>query len=146
MFYSINQYIISQRFLLIQLSHSFDTPISCSHIFFDGFVYIKKHAKQTNTKMKYSTVLTLFLACGPSAIMAAPVAQDATPALALRGDGPQPQASPQTAPQGSTATGQKGQKSGNEGILDKVEKILKDVLGGVCSIHYTFKKERWLIL
>lgn len=88
--------------------------------------------------MKYSTALTLFLACGPSAIMAAPVAQDATPALALRGDGPQTQASPQTAPQGSTATGQKGQKSGNEGILDKVEKILKDVLGGVCSNNHTF--------
>jgi hypothetical protein len=90
--------------------------------------------------MKYSTALTLFLACGPSAIMAAPVAQAATPALALRGDGPQPQASPQVAPQGSSASGQKGQKSGNEGILDKVEKILKDVLGGVCSNHYTLKR------
>ncbi|CRG87226.1 hypothetical protein PISL3812_04243 [Talaromyces islandicus] len=85
--------------------------------------------------MKYSTALTLFLACSPSAIIAAPVAQDATPALVVRNDSPQPQgqpqASPQTGPQGSSATGQKGQKSGNEGILDKVEKILKDVLGGL---------------
>lgn len=93
--------------------------------------------------MKYSTALTLFLACGPSAIMAAPVAQGATPALALRGDGPQgqgqgqgqAQASPQAAPHGSSATGQQGQESGNEGVLDKVEKILKDVLGGVCPHH-----------
>lgn len=86
--------------------------------------------------MKYSTALTLFLACGPSAIMAAPVAQGATPALALRDDGPQAQPSPQAAPQGSSATGQQGQQSGNEGLLDKVEKILKDVLGGVCSHQY----------
>lgn len=85
--------------------------------------------------MKYSAALTLFLACGPSAIVAAPVAQGAaTPALALRGDTapPQPQGSPHPVSQGSSASGQKGQQSGNEGLLDKVEKILKDILKGVC--------------
>jgi hypothetical protein len=89
--------------------------------------------------MKYSAALSLFLSCGPSAIIAAPVAQGATPALAIRGDTHQPQgqsqgqpqASPQATPQGSSATGQKAQKSGNEGLMDKIEKILKDILGGV---------------
>lgn len=77
--------------------------------------------------MKYSTALTLFLACGPSAIMAAPVAQGVAPALGLRNDGPPAQASPQAAPAGSSASGMKGQKAGNEGTLDKVKEILEDL-------------------
>ncbi|KAH8702360.1 hypothetical protein BGW36DRAFT_356484 [Talaromyces proteolyticus] len=84
--------------------------------------------------MKCSAIIALALACGPAAIMAAPVATSTDPTtalLAVREEGAQPQASSQATPQGSSAMGSQGQKSGNEGILDKVEKILKDILGGL---------------
>ncbi|EED18104.1 hypothetical protein TSTA_118700 [Talaromyces stipitatus ATCC 10500] len=84
--------------------------------------------------MKYTTALTVLLAFGPATtILAAPVSQDPTSALTGAPSGQnegakQPAAGP--AP-GSSSQGLSGSSSGNEGLLDKVEKIVKDVLGGL---------------
>ncbi|KAI7969349.1 hypothetical protein EIK77_002419 [Talaromyces pinophilus] len=79
--------------------------------------------------MKYTTALTVLLAFGPATtILAAPLTQDPGSALTA---GPAPsggQAAP--APGGSSSQGMSGSSTGNEGLLDKVEKIVKDVLGG----------------
>lgn len=79
--------------------------------------------------MKYSAALTLCLAFGPATILAAPLIQDPT-AVA-----PSPQQNggnrPAAPAPSSASQGLSGQSSGNEGLLDKVEKIIKDVLGGV---------------
>ncbi|KAF3406781.1 hypothetical protein DPV78_001048 [Talaromyces pinophilus] len=80
--------------------------------------------------MKYTTALTVLLAFGPATtILAAPLTQDPGSALTA---GPAPsggQAAP--APGGSSSQGMSGSSTGNEGLLDKVEKIVKDVLGGL---------------
>jgi hypothetical protein len=79
--------------------------------------------------MKYTTALTVFLAFGPATILAAPLTQDPTSALTA---GPAPGGQGATPPAGgSSSQGLSGSSMGNEGVLDKVEKILKDVLGGV---------------
>ena len=81
--------------------------------------------------MKYTTALTVLLAFGPAtSVLAAPLTQDPTSALTA-GPAPGGQASP--APGGSSSQGMSGSSMGNEGLLDKVEKIVKDVLGGVSS-------------
>lgn len=79
--------------------------------------------------MKYTTALTVLLAFGPATILAAPLTQDPTSALTA---GPAPGGAGAHPPAGgSSSQGLSGSSSGNEGVLDKVEKILKDVLGGV---------------
>lgn len=76
--------------------------------------------------MKYTTALTVLLAFGPATtILAAPLTQD--PASALT-------AGPAPAPGGSSSQGMSGSSMGNEGLLDKVEKLVKDILGGVSLI------------
>lgn len=86
--------------------------------------------------MKYTTALTVLLAFGPaSTILAAPLGQDATSALTGAPAGGQEGGAKQPAgpAAGSSSQGLSGSSSGNEGVLDKVEKILKDVVGSVSS-------------
>lgn len=85
--------------------------------------------------MKYTTALTVLLAFGPATtILAAPLTQDPASALtAGPAPGPGGQAAP--APGGSSSQGMSGSSMGNEGLLDKVEKLVKDILGGVSLIR-----------
>ncbi|KUL82044.1 hypothetical protein ZTR_10053 [Talaromyces verruculosus] len=80
--------------------------------------------------MKYTTALTVLLAVGPATtVLAAPLTQDPGSALTA---GPAPsgeKAAP--APGGSSSQGMSGSSTGNEGVLDKVEEIVKDVLSGL---------------
>jgi hypothetical protein len=98
---------------------------------------------KSTIKMKYTTALTVLLAFGPATtILAAPLTQDPGSALTA---GPAPsggQAAP--APGGSSSQGMSGSSTGNEGLLDKVEKIVKDVLGGVSSLLLSWDgKKGW---
>uniref|UniRef100_A0A093X712 Otogelin n=1 Tax=Talaromyces marneffei PM1 TaxID=1077442 RepID=A0A093X712_TALMA len=85
--------------------------------------------------MKFTTALTVFLAFGPATVLAAPLTQDATsaltggPAPGGPGEGAKAPAGPPMG--GSSSQGMSGSSMGNEGLLDKVEKILKDVLGSL---------------
>lgn len=103
--------------------------------------------------MKYTTALAFVLACGPAAILAAPVAQGATSALTSRQEGAAPagqsaqgpaqgsaQGPAQGATGGSASQGLSGQSSGNEGILGYVEEIVKEVLGSV-SLFICFTRD-----
>lgn len=83
--------------------------------------------------MKYTTAITVLLAFGPAAnVLAAPLTQDPASALTA-GPAPGGQASPAPAPApgGSSSQGMSGASMGNEGLLDKVEEIIKTIIGGV---------------
>lgn len=91
---------------------------------------------KSTSKMKYTTALTVLLAFGPvTTILAAPLTQDPASALtAGPAPGGQDEGAKQPAgptPGGSSSQGMSGSSMGNEGLLDKVEKLIKDVLGGV---------------
>ena len=109
--------------------------------------------------MKYTTALAVILALGPAAnVFAAPVSQDVGSALSARTESPsqgstgspsrgQTQGTGKaTSPvAGSSSEGSSGASSGSEGLLDKVEAIIKDVLGGVCSSLMKRKAQHALI-